>query len=71
MEMSESSCDTMLGQLHKVSEVMNDAISKLEEELKRVTKRDADIYKDHTCSVCESDKIYVCSPCLTEMSKNV
>ena len=36
----------------------------MDQELERLIKRDSDIFKDHRCSHCQSDKIYVCDPCM-------
>jgi len=47
-----------------ISTMVNKAIIKIDKETNRLTKRDADTFSKHTCSHCESDKIYVCSPCM-------
>ena len=43
----------------------------MDQELDRLIKRDSDIFKDHRCSHCQSDKVYVCDPCMDKWADEV
>ena len=53
----------------KVSKIVNKAVVKIDQETERLIKRDAEVFGKHTCSHCESDKIYVCDPCMDKWAK--
>tara|TARA_R100001530_G_C4238989_1_gene134793 strand:+ start:16 stop:357 length:342 start_codon:yes stop_codon:yes gene_type:complete len=43
----------------------------MDAELERLIKRDSDVFKDHRCSHCQSEKIYVCDPCMEKWANEV
>jgi len=71
LDQDGASQEHLLDNLKALSMVINKAVTMMDNELDRLSRRDADVFKDMTCSCCESSKIYICSDCLTEMSKNV
>ena len=54
----------LIGLLKSVSGKVENIDKILDQELDRLVKRDSDTFKNHRCSHCESDKIYVCDPCM-------
>jgi hypothetical protein len=54
----------LIGLLKSVSDKVENIDKIMDQELDRLIKRDSDIFKDHRCSHCQSDKIYVCDPCM-------
>jgi len=43
----------------------------VEKEEKRLIKRDSYINNDKVCSHCQTDKIYICDPCMDAWSKEL
>ena len=43
----------------------------MSDEEKRLIDRDSDINSDKVCSHCETDKIYICEPCMDVWSKEL
>ena len=55
--------------------ISNDDLTKLffmmSDEESRLIKRDSDFNTDKVCSHCETDKIYICDPCMDAWSKEL
>ncbi len=43
----------------------------VETEEARLIKRDAKLHTDKVCSHCETDKMYICEPCMDSWSKEL
>tara|TARA_R110000751_G_scaffold187702_1_gene293875 strand:- start:181 stop:522 length:342 start_codon:yes stop_codon:yes gene_type:complete len=61
----------LIGLLKSVSKKVENIDKIMDQELDRLIKRDSDVFKDHRCSHCESDKIFVCDPCMDKWSDEV
>lgn len=61
----------LIKQLESVSKKVENIDKIMNQELDRLIKRDSDTFKDHKCSHCESDKIYVCDPCMDKWSDEI
>jgi len=57
------------------SNISNDDLTKLffmmSDEESRLIKRDSDFNTNKVCSHCETDKIYICDPCMDAWSKEL
>ena len=57
------------------SNISNDDLTKLffmmSDEESRLIKRDSDFNTNKVCSHCETDKIYICEPCMDVWSKEL
>jgi hypothetical protein len=55
--------------------ISNDDLTKLffmmSDEESRLIKRDSDFNTNKVCSHCETDKIYICDPCMDAWSKEL
>lgn len=55
--------------------IKSDSLTKLyhlmKDEESRLIKRDSYINNDKVCSHCETDKIYICEPCMDAWSKEL
>lgn len=55
--------------------IRNDDLTKLffmmSDEESRLIKRDSDFNTNKVCSHCETDKIYICDPCMDAWSKEL
>jgi len=71
LELSSVSKDFLVGELKKLSDIINHTIINIDTEMDRLVKRDCAVFKDYTCSHCEGDKIYVCDPCLDTQYKDM
>ena len=61
----------LIGLLKSVSGKVENIDKILDQELDRLVKRDSDTFKNHRCSHCESDKIYVCDPCMDKWAGEI
>ena len=71
LELSSVSKDFLVGELNKLSDIINHTIINIDTEMDRLVKRDCAVFKDYTCSHCEGDKIYICDPCLDTQYKDM
>ena len=69
LEIEDLSRDCLKDDMKKISNIVNDLILDVDTEVDRLVVRDADVMKDYKCSHCESNKIYVCDPCMSEWAK--
>ena len=67
LETSMVSKHFLLKELSRISELVNDAVFAMDAEIDRLTLRDTKAMR-HVCSSCESDKVYICDPCMEKMS---
>ena len=61
----------LIGLLKSVSGKVENIDKIMDQELKRLIKRASDTFKNHRCSHCESDKIYVCDPCMDKWAGEI
>ncbi len=58
--------DTPRGEDKPTHKVVFNQIQKEEDKVK---EKDAKFFDKHVCSHCESNKIYICEPCMNDMAK--
>jgi len=71
LESDECSSEFLNAELKAISELINSSLCSIDQELDRLIKRDSKVFKDYRCSHCESDKIYVCEPCMVAWSDSI
>lgn len=49
--------------------MLRNTINKIQKEEDKVKEKDAKFFDKHVCSHCESNKIYICEPCMNDMAK--
>jgi predicted methyltransferase len=49
--------------------MLRNTINQIQKEEDKVKEKDAKFFDKHVCSHCESNKIYICEPCMNDMAK--
>jgi hypothetical protein len=49
--------------------MLRNTINQIQKEEDKAKEKDAKFFDKHVCSHCESNKIYICEPCMNDMAK--
>tara|TARA_R100001443_G_scaffold87633_1_gene94166 strand:+ start:1159 stop:1455 length:297 start_codon:yes stop_codon:yes gene_type:complete len=49
--------------------MLRNTINQIQKEEDKAKEKDAKFFDKHVCSHCESNKIYICEPCMNNMAK--